>query len=221
MTAPDHTPDAVQKTLAHTGASIHGLSWYQETAKAWTGTGVDGHGVAVPDVHVSTGDLEAGVRFTHTLEEGFSSQYFEIEGVLALAGNTDKENQLRIGAGLTAGMPFGGVLDAGISFDGLGDDDWQDYALRFGYSVAPYWLPGTVDAGLSFDGSGVEELDFRGLTLGFRSDPDPWVGGILMTTFSFNAANKADTEDDDTQITTGRSGDDGSMSVRFGYSAKF
>ena len=23
MTAPDHTPDAVQKTLAHTGASIH------------------------------------------------------------------------------------------------------------------------------------------------------------------------------------------------------
>ena len=25
MTAPDHTPDAVQKTLAHTGASIHEL----------------------------------------------------------------------------------------------------------------------------------------------------------------------------------------------------
>ena len=25
MTAPDHTPDAVQKTLAHTGASIHAL----------------------------------------------------------------------------------------------------------------------------------------------------------------------------------------------------
>ena len=188
-----------------------GFSWYEETAPSWTGTDVDGHGISIPEVQVRTGDLEAGVRFTHSMEDNVSSQYFEIEGVLALAGNTDKENRLRVGAGLTAAMPFGGVVDAGISFDGLGDEDWQAYGLKLGYSVAPYWLPGTVDAGLSFNGSGVEAFDFQGLTLDFRSVPDPWLGGLLTTSFSFEAAEE----------TESGSGGDSTMSVRLGYKAKF
>ncbi len=192
-----------------------GFSWYQETAKAWTGTGVDGHGVEIPDVHVRTGDLEAGVRFTHKMPDDVSSQYFEIDGILALAGNTNKDNRLRLRSGLTAAMPFGGVVDAGISFDGLGDDDWEAYGLKLGYSVAPYWLPGTIDAGLSFNGSGVEEFDFEGLSLDFRSDPDPWIGGIFTAGFSF--------EDAEGETDTGEGSGSGrdTMSIRLGYKGKF
>ena len=75
-----------------------GFGWYEETAKSWTGTGVDGHGIPIPEVQMRTGDLEAGIRFTHLMEDNVSSQYFEMEGVLALAGNTEKENRLRLGA---------------------------------------------------------------------------------------------------------------------------
>ena len=188
-----------------------GFGWYEETAKSWTGTGVDGHGIPIPEVQMRTGDLEAGIRFTHLMEDNVSSQYFEMEGVLALAGNTEKENRLRLGAGLTAAMPFGGVVDAGISFDGLGDENWQAYGLKLGYSVAPYWAPGTIDVGLSFNGSGAEELDFRGLTFDFRSIPDPWLGGILTTSFSFEEEEERD---------SGSGGED-SMSAGFTYTATF
>ena len=33
MTAPDYTPDAVQKTLAHTGASIHAFEAYAQNLR--------------------------------------------------------------------------------------------------------------------------------------------------------------------------------------------
>ena len=188
------------------------LSWYEETARSWIGTDVDGHGIPIPEVQVRTGGLESGVRFTRKMEDGVSSQYFEIEGVLALAGNTDNESRLRLRTGLMAAMPFGGVLDAGISFDGLGHENWQAYGLKLGYSVAPHWLPGTVDAGLSFNGSGAEDFDFKGLTLDFRLDPDPWLGGILTMKLSVEDA------EDETYISSAR---EGFKSIRLYYEAKF
>ena len=162
------------------------LLWFEETAKAWT----DSNGFRIPEVRTRRGDLETGLRVEHNPADTRSSQYVEIEGVFALAGSegpeTEAQNRLRLQAGATIAAPFGGILDAGLSFDGLVSDDWQALSFTLGYSLAPSWLPGHVDAGLSFDGESLGAWSPQALRLGFRSDPDAF-GGVFSTDLSLDA----------------------------------
>ena len=162
------------------------LLWFEETAKAWT----DSNGLRIPEVRTRRGDLETGLRVEHNPADTLSSQYVEIEGVFALAGSegpeTEAQNRLRLQAGATIAAPFGGILDAGLSFDGLVSDDWQALSFTLGYSLAPSWLPGHVDAGLSFDGESLGAWSPQALRLGFRSDPDAF-GGVFSTDLSLDA----------------------------------
>ena len=162
------------------------LLWFEETAKAWT----DSNGLRIPEVRTRRGDLETGLRVEHNPADTRSSQYVEIEGVFALAGGegpeTEAENRLRLQAGATIAAPFGGILDAGLSFDGLVSDDWQALSFTLGYSLAPSWLPGHVDAGLSFDGESLGAWSPQALRFGFRSDPDAF-GGVFSTDLSLDA----------------------------------
>ena len=164
-----------------------GFAWFEETAKAWK----DGGGVSIPKVTTRKGDLEAGMRVSHTMPDGQSSQYVEVEGVFAVAGSGGKGDRLRVGTGATVALPFGGVLDAGVLFEGLGGGNWEAYAVKLGYSVSPEWLPGTIDAGFSFDGLGTEEWDAGALSLSFRSVPDTWFGGVFTTGLALKDADEA------------------------------
>ncbi len=171
--------------------------WFEETAKSWT----DGNDLRIPEVRTRKGDLEGGLRVSHTTPDGQSSQYVEVDGVFALTngsgkfglqGSRKREHRVRLGLGATVADLLGGTLDAGLSFEGLGRNDWETYAVRLGYSVSPDWLPGTIDAGLSFNGLGVDEWDSQALNLGFRSTPDTWLGGVFSTGLSYDGSGGAD-----------------------------
>ena len=179
-----------------------GFAWYEETAKSWK----DSNGIAIPEVATSMGDLEVGVRVAHTMADGVSSQYVEVDGVFTLAGTGEKEERLRLGTGFTMAIPFGGMLEAGVSFDGLGDGDWQSYGVKLGYSVLPRWLSGAViNTGLKFDGVGADQFDMGAISLGLRSAPGTWFGGAFETGVSFD----------------GWDGDKRDLSGRVGYNVKW
>jgi len=182
------------------------LVYFEETAPSWH----DNNGIRIPEFRTRQVDMEAGLRITQTMADGVSSRYIEVEGVFALSDTEeDKHKRLRAGAGATVRIPFGGILDAGVTFDGLGDDDWQSYAFTLGYSVSPSWLPGNVEAGLSFDGEDIGEWNPGTLRLGFRSNPDARFGGVFSSELSLGGAGAGDED-----ALTGKS-------VRVGYELRF
>jgi len=176
---------------------------FEDSAEEWT----TGGGLNIPDVHTRKSDFEGGLRITHTMPNSGSSQYVELEGAFAFGGESEnREQRARFGLGGTVADLFGGTLDAGVSLDGLGGDDWQAYDVKLGYSVSPDRMLGTVNAGLSFDGYGMEEIGAPALTLGFRSVPD-LMGGVFSSDLSFGGGDI--------------DGDNAPLSGKIGYQMRF
>ena len=117
-----------------------GLTYFEETSEAY----VDSLLVPIAAVTTRFGELEAGSRFTWSDPLGSYSTYFELDGIYTFEAGGTSPSAISADMGLRARAGFGGsvvvgttgVVDYGISYDGLGDDSYEAISVTLGYSMS-------------------------------------------------------------------------------------
>jgi HYR domain/Autotransporter beta-domain len=115
------------------------INYFEETSEAY----IDSLAVPIAARTTRLGDLEIGSRFTWYDPAGGFSTYFEIEGFYTFEANGQVASLSTVNTGLRARVGFGGTVmvgpsgsfDYGVSYDGLGDDDYEAMTARIGFSV--------------------------------------------------------------------------------------
>lgn len=115
------------------------INYFEETSQAY----IDSLLVPIASVTTRFGELEAGSRFTWSDPMGRYSTFFEIEGIYTFEANgttisdLTADTGLRGRAGLGGSMVVGtsGVVDYGLSYDGLGDSSYEAISVTLGYTL--------------------------------------------------------------------------------------
>ena len=115
------------------------LSYFDEKSESYT----DQLGAFIPEQHIRIGELEFGPKFTWTnqLEDGtLLKPFFALEGIWTFeaSANEDSVNQGefvteeglrgRVKAGMDLIKPGLGEFSTEISYDGIGDDDFEAWS---------------------------------------------------------------------------------------------
>ena len=115
------------------------INYFEETSDPYT----DSLAVSIAKSTTSLGDVEMGTRLTWNDPMGQFSNYVEFDGIYTFdaSGKTSSASTVedgvrgRIGLGGNALLERGGALDYGITYDGLGDSDYEAISLSLGYSM--------------------------------------------------------------------------------------
>jgi hypothetical protein len=115
------------------------INYFEETSEAYTDT------LLVPIASMTTrfGELEAGSRFTWSDPMGRYSTFFELNGIYkfeaggsseaATTANTGLRGRAGLGGSIAVGTS--GVIDYGLTYDGLGDDSYEAISVTLGYTM--------------------------------------------------------------------------------------
>jgi len=113
------------------------VTYFEETSEAY----IDSLAVPIAARTTSIGDVELGSRFTWSDPMGNFSNYIEFDGIytfeasgqVATTSTVETGVRGRIGFGGMATVTDSGIIEYGIRFDGIGDDDYEALSLNLGY----------------------------------------------------------------------------------------
>ncbi|MGR3639418.1 HYR domain-containing protein, partial [Alterinioella nitratireducens] len=114
------------------------LAYFEEISESY----VDSLSVPIASITTRLGDLEFGSRFSWDGDD--MSTYFEIDGIYTFEANGATVSQTTIEEGFRMRVGFGGVValggsgtfSYGLSYDGIGDNDYEAISAQVGVSVS-------------------------------------------------------------------------------------
>jgi hypothetical protein len=116
------------------------LSFFEETSEAY----VDSLSVLIPSVTTRFGEVEIGSRFTWSDPVAGSETFFEFEAIYSFSADGTSHSELtddpgmrgRVGVGGRVLVGTAGTVNYGLSYDGLGDEDFEAITAALGYQFS-------------------------------------------------------------------------------------
>ncbi|WP_092647434.1 HYR domain-containing protein [Jannaschia faecimaris] len=113
------------------------INYFEETSEAY----IDSLGVQIASQTTQLGDVELGSRFTWSDPMGSYSTYVEFDGIYTFNAGSQVASTSTVESGLRGRVGFGGtvavgdrgMVDYGLRYDGLGDNDYEAISLSTGF----------------------------------------------------------------------------------------